>query len=247
MVAGIPLGRIIGETLGWRMTFQVIAAAAVAVFLMLRATLPELPSQQAGSLRSLPVLLKQPTLMGLYLVTLLVISAHFTAYTYIEPLIQHVNDAGGSRITFILTLFGAAGIPAAIGFNKFYAQQPERFMRGCVMSIAACLLVLFPCSLHIATLSIHAFVWGGSIICFGLAMQAWVLRLAPAATDLAVSIFSGLYNVAIGAGALFGNHIANSFGISWLGTFGGIIAVLGTGVCWLALRARHPRAGVPVQ
>ena len=241
MVAGIPIGRMIGESLGWRMTFQVIAVAAVIVLILLRFILPTLASEQAGSLRSLPVLLKNPTLMCLYLVTLLVVTAHFTAYTYIEPFIQHVNHASGSRITFILTLFGAAGIPAAICFNRLYPDQPERFMRGAVLSIAACLLILFPCSLSIVTMSVHAFVWGGAIICFGLGMQAWVLRLAPVATDLAVSIFSGLYNVAIGAGALFGNHIAKDYGIPWIGTFGGMVAGLGAAACWLAFRARHAK------
>ncbi|MBN3756289.1 sugar transporter [Paraburkholderia sp. Tr-20389] len=244
MVAGIPVGRMIGEALGWRITFQVIAVAAVVVLLLLRFTLPVLSSEQSGSLRSLPVLLRNPTLMCLYLVTVLVVSAHFTAYTYIEPFIQQVNHASGSRITFILTLFGAAGIPAAICFNRFYPQQPERFMRGAVMSIAACLLILFPCSLSIVTLSVHSFIWGGAIICFGLGMQAWVLRLAPDATDLAVSIFSGLYNVAIGAGALFGNHIARDYGIPWIGTFGGMIAGLAAAACWFAFRARHPRNGM---
>ncbi|MEM5366067.1 sugar transporter [Paraburkholderia azotifigens] len=247
MVAGIPIGRMIGEALGWRMTFQVIAIAAVAVLLLLRATLPLLPSEQAGSLRSVPVLLRNPTLMCLYLVTLLLVTAHFTAYTYVEPFIQHVNHASNSRITFILTLFGAAGIPAALCFNRLYPHQPDRFMQGAVLTIAACLLILFPCSLSIVTLSVHSFIWGGAIICFGLGMQAWVLRLAPNATDLAVSIFSGLYNVAIGAGALFGNHVANDYGIAWIGTFGGMIAGLGAAVCWFAFRARNPRAGASTE
>jgi MFS transporter, DHA1 family, L-arabinose/isopropyl-beta-D-thiogalactopyranoside export protein len=242
MVAGIPLGRLIGEALGWRMTFLVIAVAALAVLLMLWLTLPELPSQQSGSLRSLPLLFRKPTLALLYIVTLLVVSAHFTAYTYIEPFLRHVNHASGNRITYILALFGGAGIPAAVLFNRLYPKEPERFMRNAVITIAACLLVLFPCALTIVTLSLHTLVWGGAIICFGLGMQAWVLKLAPDATDLAVSIFSGLYNIGIGAGALFGNHIANDFGTPWLGTFGGMIGGLGVGACWLAFRTRAQRS-----
>ncbi|MBN3785378.1 sugar transporter [Burkholderia sp. Ac-20353] len=239
MVAGIPLGRVIGEAVGWRAAFLTIALVAAIALLILRATLPALPSQQTGSLRSLPVLLRKPMLVSLYLITILVVSAHFTSYTYIEPFVHSVSHASGSRITFILILFGSAGIPAAFCFNRIYPHRPGTFLLASVIAIATCLLVLFPSALSIVTLSVHTVIWGGAIVCFGLAMQAWVLRLAPDATDLAVSIFSGLYNVGIGAGALLGNHIAGDFGLPWVGTFGGVVGGLGAGICWLALRAQR--------
>ncbi|PVX82804.1 sugar transporter [Paraburkholderia unamae] len=236
MVAGIPLGRVISELLGWRQAFLVIAGAAAAALLMLRMTLPLLPSQQAGSFSSVPVLFKKPMLVSLYLITILVVSAHFTSYTYIEPFIQTVGHQSSHRITYLLILFGSAGIPAAICFNRIYPKQPGQFLQGAVFTVFVCLLVLFPSALSIVTLSVHTVIWGGAIVCFGLAMQAWVLKLAPEAADLAVSIYSGLYNVGIGAGALLGNHIANDFGVSWVGTFGGVVGGLGAAVCWLALR-----------
>lgn len=236
MVAGIPLGRVIGETLGWRQTFLVIAGAATVALLMLRVTLPTLESQHAGSFRSLPVLFRKPMLVSLYLITILVVTAHFTSYTYIEPFIHHVGNQSSERITYILILFGSAGIPAAIGFNRIYPKQPGEFLQASVVAVCACLLVLFPCALSIVTLSVHTVIWGGAIVCFGLAMQAWVLKLAPEAADLAVSIYSGLYNVGIGAGALLGNQIANGFGVAWTGTFGGVVGGLGALLCWLALR-----------
>jgi DHA1 family L-arabinose/isopropyl-beta-D-thiogalactopyranoside export protein-like MFS transporter len=236
MVAGIPLGRVISESLGWRQAFLVIAGVATVALLALRLTLPVLQSQQTGSFRSLPVLFRKPMLASLYVITILVVSAHFTSYTYIEPFIREVGHESNQRITFILILFGSAGIPAAICFNRIYPKEPGRFLQASMIALCACLLVLFPCALSIVTLSVHTVVWGGAIVSFGLAMQAWVLKLAPEATDLAVSIYSGLYNVGIGAGALLGNHIANGFGVSWVGTFGGVVGGLGAALCWLALR-----------
>jgi DHA1 family L-arabinose/isopropyl-beta-D-thiogalactopyranoside export protein-like MFS transporter len=244
MVAGIPLGRVIGETLGWRVTFLVIAGAAALTLLILRVGLPELPSHQSGSLRSLPALFRKPTLVLLYLVTILVVSGHFTSYTYIEPFVQTINDASANRITTILVLFGVAGLPAALCFNRIYPDRPEQFLLASIVTLAACLLVLFPAALGIVTLSVHTVIWGGAVVCFGLAMQAWVLRLAPEATDLAVSIYSGLYNVGIGGGALLGNHIAHRFGLAWIGTFGGIVGGCGVGLGWLAMRIHRANRGV---
>lgn len=242
MVAGIPLGRVVGETFGWRVTFLIIAGAAAVALLLLRATLPVSPSQGAGSLGSVGVFLRRPALVALYAITVLVVSAHFTSYTYIEPFVQSVNHASSSRITYVLILFGIAGIPAAICFNRIYPRRPDDFLLGSIVALAGCLLILFPCALNIVTLSVHTLVWGGAIVCFGLAMQAWVLKLAPEGTDLAVSIFSGLYNVGIGAGALIGNHIAGDFGLPWVGTFGGVVGAVAVGIAWLALRLHAKRA-----
>ena len=154
-----------------------------------------------------------------------------------------MNHASNSRITYVLILFGVAGIPAAICFNRLYPHRPDDFLLGSIVALAGCLLILFPCALNIVTLSVHTLVWGGAIVCFGLAMQAWVLKLAPEGTDLAVSIFSGLYNVGIGAGALIGNHIASDFGLPWVGTFGGVVGAVAVGIAWLALRL-HARQAV---
>ncbi|MDE1179965.1 sugar transporter [Paraburkholderia sp.] len=235
MVAGIPIGRVIGEALGWRTTFQIIGCAAAVVMAALWVTLPELPSMRAGSLRSLPGLLKTPMLMVFYAVTVLTVTAHFSVYTYFEPFVHLVNHASNGRITYLLVLFGVAGVPAAICFHRLYPRQPRQFVLGAVTLVAACLLLLFPFALTIGTLSVHVLLWGGLIISFGLAMQAQVLELAPDATDLAVSLFSGLYNVGIGAGALLGNYIAHEFGLPWVGSFGGVVGVVSAVFCWVSL------------
>lgn len=247
MVLGIPLGRVLGEALGWRATFLAIGAAATVALLALRASLPELPSLNAGSLRSLPGLFRRPLLVLLYLLTIAVVSAHFTAYSYIEPFVYRVAGLNGGMVTTVLLLFGAAGVPAAACFNRYYPGRPRLFLFAAVAVLTLCLLTLLPSASGATWMSAHALLWGAAIVCFGLAMQAWVLRLASDATDVAMSLFSGIYNVGIGLGALLGNQIAGHAGLSQIGVYGAAMGLAGVGICALALmtRADAPPQGTP--
>ena len=78
MILGLPLGRMIGQVLDWRSTFTVIGVIATLVMLLMWKLLPHLPSKNAGSLASIPVLMKRPLLVGIYLLVMMIISGHFT-------------------------------------------------------------------------------------------------------------------------------------------------------------------------
>ncbi|MCD7097696.1 sugar transporter [Stenotrophomonas sp. MMGLT7] len=246
MVLGIPTGRVIGDLIGWRITFLSIGAVAALVMIALRLLLPPLPSQKVGSLASLPILFRRKVLIGLYLLTIAVVTGHFTAYSYIEPFSQTVARLTARETTILLLVFGGMGIPATILFGRWYARRSNVMFVGSIALVAACLFAL-------ATAAVSEYwmlvtlcgVWGMAILVFGLAMQARVLERAPEATDVAMSIYSGIYNIGIGGGALLGSQVSDRLSLRDVGIVGSAMTIIGLLISFWIVR-RRPDVGMPV-
>lgn len=237
MVLGIPLGRIVGEWLGWRTTFLAVGGVAAIVMVALARLLPRLPSENAGNLASVPMLLRRPALLSIYILLVVVITGQFTAYSYIEPFVQDIAGFEGKVTTAVLLLYGGMGIVGSVMFSWWGLRHPRGFLLAAIGVLSASLLMLVPASGHEVSLYVMSSVWGVAMICFALAMQSQVLKLAADATDVGMSMFSGIFNIGIGGGALLGSQVSMHAGMQNIGWIGGGLVALGLAWCiWAFVR-----------
>ncbi|EBD6267190.1 sugar transporter [Salmonella enterica] len=224
MVLGLPIGRVVGQYFGWRTTFFAIGMGALITLLCLIKLLPKLPSEHSGSLKSLPLLFRRPALMSLYVLTVVVVTAHYTAYSYIEPFVQNVAGLSANFATVLLLILGGAGIIGSLVFGKLGNRHASSLVSIAIALLVICLLLLLPAANSEAHLAILSIFWGIAIMVIGLGMQVKVLALAPDATDVAMALFSGIFNIGIGAGALVGNQVSLHWSMSAIGYIGAIPA-----------------------
>ena len=226
MVLGLPIGRIVGQYFGWRTTFFAIGMGALVTLVCLIKLLPALPSEHSGSLKSLPLLMRRPALLSIYLLTAIVVTAHYTAYSYIEPFVQVVAGFSANFATVLLLILGGAGIIGSVLFGKLGNRHASLLVSSAIGLLLACLLLLMPAAGSESHLAILSLFWGVAVMIIGLGMQVKVLALAPDATDVAMSLFSGIFNLGIGAGALVGNQVILHVSMSAIGYLGAIPALV---------------------
>ena len=225
-VLGIPIGTMIGQLVGWRVTFLCIGVIAFCVMASLIYLLPAVPSMNTISLKSIPEVLKRPVLLNIYLLTAIIITGHFTAYTYITPFMLNVGGFSEQIVVSLLLAVGFSGMIGSLIFAKYAEPHPTAILVMPVILLIICLLSLYVCSFSLITAILQGMVWGLAITIIGMVMQSKVIDAAPDAADIATSVYSGIYNIGIGGGAFVGSQVLVYLSTHYIGFVGAIFVII---------------------
>lgn len=236
MVVGLPLGRVIGLYVGWRMAFFFIAVVSALIFIYLCLVFPRMESRGGFSVRKMPALLRNRTLLGIFVMSLLFATAHYTCYSYIEPFLGNVAGMSAGVVTATLIAFGASGMLGSIAFGKWYMNHRYTFVFVVTIGTAIAMLLMQAAALWMAAIVVVCVVWGAMATAFNIAFQDNTIRYAPSeATSIAMSIFSGIFNLGIGSGAYVGGLVVTHASLAYVGYAGGLIGLLAAAYCALRL------------
>lgn len=238
MVFGMPLGRMIGLHLGWRMTFLCVGLFALFTLFYIACSLPRVPSSGKFSPRKLPTLLADTTMAGFYLFTLLVATGYYVCYSYIEPFLKQVALMPDDLVTTMLMTMGVAGFLGSVAFSQCYAKGPRLFIGTTVAALAMALLALQAAATHLLPVVVLTALMGMAATAYNVAMQSALIQTVPPEnTTVAMSIFSGIFNMGIGCGAFFGGCVCSHDTIGHVGLAGGAI-VLAALLYWITKLSR---------
>ena len=239
MIFGLPLGRIVGLAAGWRMTFLLLAAVAAVTLVYLALLLPQRPPKGAFALHDLPTLIRRREIACIYVMTALFATAYFTVYSYIEPFLHSVAAFSPETITLALMLLGVSGLLASFIFSRTYGRHRLALLRRVLVIVSGALLLWQVAALSLPTMLLLCIVAGTAATIYNLMFQAEILRLVPpTATTVAMSIFSGIFNLGIGSGTYLGAIATDGGHLAHIGYLGAAIA----GAAALLCRCVYVRA-----
>ncbi|MCO6523879.1 MAG: sugar transporter [Candidatus Schmidhempelia sp.] len=236
-VLGVPIGTIIGQMVGWRVTFLLIGGAALLVTIALAYLVPTAPSTSSNSMRHALTLFKRPTLLCVYGLTAITIIGHFTAYTYITPFMLDIGGYSEKTIVLLLLCIGFAGIIGSLLFTYYLDKYPIKIFLVPLILLYICLMLLWFMVKNEYLIILLCLCWGIAITLIGMTLQSKVLDAAPDANDVANAFYSGIYNIGIGGGALVGSRVIIFSSVAYVGFVGAIfVAISIIGFLFLAKR-----------
>lgn len=146
----------------------------------------------------------------------------------------------------LLTVFGVAGLAGSALLTRYYDRRRTFFMFASCAGVALPLLVLRPMAGTFGTLALACAVWGLFGTAFSIAYQSEIIRWCDKDDSaVAMSIYSGIFNLGIGIGSALGGVVVSHGAIGSIGCVGGVLALAALVVCLLGVvrpaRARGVR------
>ena len=239
MVLGMPLGRMIGLQIGWRMTFLCVAVISFLVLVYLAFVFPKIENTESFSINQLPELFKNSRLMITYIITILFATGYYTTYSYIEPFLQRVAGFPSTLVTITLMLFGVAGLSGSYLFSRYYDDHRFAFVQAVLFGFAGALGLLYPASINMYMIILVCAIWGIAAMAFQTSFQAEIIGcVSTAASSVAMAIFSAIFNLGIGSGTWLGGVVYTNTSLNFIGFVGAMIVLVAAFISFIKFRSK---------
>ncbi|ABP60574.1 MFS transporter [Enterobacter sp. 638] len=235
-VLGVPLSSLIADMAGWRQAFTAITVLSLATAVALLWTLPTLSAPQRLELRVYVGIFKNPRLLSLFGATACIISAHFAAFTYIEPLLTQTHGVPAATISALLLISGLAGLLGNIIAGKLIDRHIKILVMTSLLLSAAALGMLgvkSGSSLPIWSTGALLAIWGAGMAIVFVGLQTWLLRSAGNAAQPASAVYVAIFNTAIGTGALVGGMVSTKVGLQTMALLAAVVMVCSLALIWM--------------
>lgn len=208
-ILGVPLASYLTQLSSWRLAFEFLGLLSFIVCILILLFVPKIPDQAPLASGFFKKVLQHSTLNRLFILTALIISSHFAAFTFIEPFLSQIAQLESGQITLLLLVFGLAGLIGNILAGKLIDRHLHTIILVSLVFISGSVFAFGYLGYHV-TLSIAIVflaLWGVSIASIFVGLQTWVLKQADDLASAASAIYVAVFNASIGLGALIGSLI----------------------------------------
>ncbi|MFE6715047.1 MFS transporter [Streptomyces sp. NPDC057695] len=203
-ILGVPAATLLGQHLGWRATFLVVAAVGLLAIAALARLVPHVPVDERQSLgREVRALGRPQVLLGL-LTAVFGFAGVFAVYSYLASMTTEVMGFGDSTVTIVLALFGLGMTGGALAVGPLTDRALRPTLYGSLAALVLA-LVAFRFTVHVPWLALVTVVVLGAVgFMTTTPLQMLVMNKAKDAPTLASASNHSAFNLANAGGAWAG-------------------------------------------
>lgn len=234
-IVGVPLASMLGQWLGWRWGFGMMAALALlTVALVLAVVAADRPDKDASPLRELGALKRAQVWLTLA-IGAIGFGGMFAVYTYLASTLDAVTHAPAYVLPLVLAVFGVGMAIGNFVIPRF-ADRALMPVAGGLLAFSAVALALYPFAapqLWSIMLAVAAIGIGGAL---GAVLQTRLMDVAGDAQALAAALNHSAFNIANALGPWLGGLVISAgFGWASTGWVGSGLALGGLAIWAMAL------------
>ncbi|WP_247614414.1 MFS transporter [Streptomyces tagetis] len=238
LAVGTPLGSWLGGVTDWRWAFGAMSVLSALIIGWALLAVPDAPGQRSYERKPLPAVVRVPGVTPILLTVLAWIFAHCVLYTYVGPYLRGFGVSLG--VDLALLVFGVASL-AGLAVT---ATVVDRALRRITLASLALFLAAggllaaggVSDALAVAGLVLWGLGFGGG----ATQMQTALAESAGPDTDVALSLFTVGFNLAIAAGGVVGGLLVESAGATVLPAVMGAAALVAFAAVLAARRTAFP-------
>ena len=223
-VLGLPLSAWIGETHGWSVAFDTVAALSLVAAIWVFAAMPDGVRPAALSLQAWKEVLTNPVLMTMVLVTALSGAGQFTLFSYFAPYYKQHLGASTGQITLLLMWFGAFGLIGNVVLTRVIDRVGPNVAVAVTLSLIAVSLLAWPLGASLASTAVVLVPWALGCFSSNSTQQARLSIAAPALAPALMALNTSAIYLGQAAGAASGGWLIahrgyaplNWFGLAWV-------------------------------
>ncbi len=234
-VIGVPVASWIGQAIGWRSGFAIVAALALLTVLLVALYAPrDVPQGDASPLRELGALKRGQVWLTLG-IGAIGFGGLFCVYTYLATTLTEVSHISPSFVPLVLAVFGV-GMTLGNIVVPWFADRALMPTGGALLLFSAATLIVFPLAApHPFWVVADVFLIGigGSL---GTVLQTRLMDVAEDAQALAAALNHSAFNAANALGPFLGG-LAIAAGSGWTSTgpVGAALALGGFAIWMIAV------------
>lgn len=243
LVLGLPIGVSLGHAYGWRSPFILVTLLALLLAVGVSAFFGKIPTVPPAPLkRQLSALRDKRVLFG-QLTTFFFLAGHLTLYGYLTPFVIFTMAFGGSLVTLVYFIYGAAAVTggglAGVFSDKFGAR---RTLLTAIVLLCVCLLTI-PYTTGVPALFwIVLVIWGLLSWAITPPIQSHLVQLSPETADIQQSLNTAVLHLGIAFGAWVGSVVIELSSVERNAPVGALLILISLGTALVSFQRRHEAA-----